>query len=111
MSPTISTEVSSDLRHGVLQQGQEVFPLLDGGVLEFVDHEAFETVADLLVDERRVVVADELREDVFGLREEHHVLLVAQLLHPLVEVRQQGEAAVVLAQQVAGVPARATLAS
>ena len=95
------------LRHGVLQQGQEVFPLLQGGVLEFVDHKTLETVAHLLVDERRVVVADELREDVFGFREEHHVLLVAQLLHPLVEVRQQGEAAVVLLQQVAGVPALA----
>ena len=92
------------LRHGVLQQGQEVLPLLDGGVLKFVDHEVFEAVADLLVDERRVVVADEFREDVFGLREEHHVLLVAQLLHFGVEVRQQREAAVVLAQQVAGVP-------
>ena len=70
-----------------------------------VDHEAGEAVADLLVDERRVVVADELRKDVFGLRKEHRILFVAQLLHPLVEVRQQGETAVVLAQQVAGVPA------
>ena len=92
------------LRHGVLQQGQEILPLLHGGVLEFVDHEVFEAVADLLVDERRVVVADEFREDVFGLREEHHVFLVAHLLHLGIEVGEQREAAVVLAQQVAGVP-------
>ena len=49
-------------------------------------------------------MADELREDVFGLREEHQVLLVAHLLHAGVEVGQQGEAAVVLAEQFGRVP-------
>ncbi len=92
------------LRHGILQQRQEVAPLAGRSVLEFVDHEALEAVAGLLVDERRVVVADQLGEDVFGLGQQHDVLLAAQLTHLGVEVGQQREAAVVLAQQRRGVP-------
>ena len=92
------------LRHGVVQQGQEVAPLARRGVLELVYHVALEAVAHLLVDERRVVVADELGQDVLRLREEHRALLVAEALHLRVEVGQQGEAAVVLAQQRRGVP-------
>ena len=92
------------LCHGVAQQGQEVFPLPGRGVLKFVDHEPVVAVADFFVDERGVVVADELREDVLGLGEHHHVLVAAHLPYFAVKVLQQGEAAVVLAQQVGGVP-------
>ena len=92
------------LRHGVVQQRQEVLPLLDRGVLELVDHEALEAVADFFVDERRVVAADEFREDLLGFGEEQHVLLVAQLAHLGVEVGQQCETAVILAQQFRRVP-------
>ena len=49
-------------------------------------------------------MVDELREDVFGFGEQHEVLLFAELLHAGVEVGEQREAAVVFAQQVAGVP-------
>ncbi len=49
-------------------------------------------------------MADELRKQVFGFGEQHHVLLVAKPLHLRIEVRQEGETAIVLAQQVAGVP-------
>ena len=92
------------LRHGVLQQREEVFPLAGRGVLELVDHEALEAVAHLFVDERRIVAPDELREQVFRFRKQQRVLLGTEPLHTGVEVRQQGEAAVVLAQQVARVP-------
>ena len=92
------------LGHRIAEERQEVLPLLDRRILKLVDHEAFEAVADFLVDERRVVVSDEFGEDVFRLGEQHHVLLVAHALHLGVEVREQGEAAVVLAQQRASVP-------
>ena len=92
------------LRHGIAQQRQEVAPLACRGVLEFVYHVALEAVAHLLVDERRIVVADEFGQDVFRLRKEHRALLVAEPLHLGVEVGQQGETAVVLAQQHRGVP-------
>ncbi len=92
------------LRHGVVQQRQEVLPLALRGVLELVDHEAVEAVAHLLVDEGGVVASDELGEQVFGFGEQHGVLLVAHALHLGVEVREQREAAVVLPDEIARVP-------
>ncbi len=94
------------LRQRVLQQGQKILPLLDRGVLKLVDHEAVEAVAHLLVDEGGVVAADELGQQVFRLRQEHQLLFVAELLYAGVEIAQQGEAAVGLAQQRSGVAQR-----
>ncbi len=92
------------LRHGVFQQGQEVLPFAHRGVLEFVYHEAVVAGAGLFINERRVVAADEFREQVFGFREQQHVLFVAETLYLGIQIGEQSEAAVVFAQQIAGVP-------
>ena len=81
------------LRHRISEQRQEIPPFAPGGILELVDHEVFEPAADLFVNERGLVVLDELREDVFCLREEQVTGFVATRQHLFVQVGEQGVAA------------------
>ena len=87
------------LREGILEQRDEIFPLLHRRVLKFVDHKVRKGVARFLVNERRVVVADQPVQNRVGFRDGDEVLLGAYFGDFLREIVQQRETAVIVLHQ------------
>ena len=97
-------QVGVALGHAVGKQRAEIVPLQDRRVLRLVEQDVVVAVADLLVDEGRVVVGDDAAQQVGGLPEEHHVVLLQVFLEVTVNVGVDAQQMEVVADDAGAVP-------
>ena len=69
-------QVGLALRDAVGEERLEIAPLQQARVLRFVEHQVVVSVADLFIDERRVVVVDDAAQQVGRLAEQHDVVFL-----------------------------------
>ena len=99
-------EVVAAVRQALVQQRHEVVVLLVARVLELVDHEMVDPRAHAFIDKRHGVVSGhEVVDEVVGVGNEHHVVVLAVLLQFQVYLSDESEQSHVGDQLVEELPA------
>ena len=87
----------------VVEQNLEVGPLHGRGVLELIDHDIAQLSAYLLVDERRVLLVDEVVEQLLRVGERVVVVVGVDVVDLLLDTSEESQLVDVLQREVDGV--------
>ena len=85
------------------EEGTEIVPLHQRGVLGLVEHEMLVAVADFLIDERSVVVGDDPAEQVGGQLQQHHVVFPQVVVEYALQVAVDAQQIEILPDEAGGV--------